>query len=45
MKNVGFVVQERGRGVVAVELLPRGEREYPGGWFACFGSGADVESR
>lgn len=44
-RSVGFVVQGRGRGVVAVELLPGGEGEYSGGWFACFESGVDVESR
>lgn len=45
MRSVGFVVQGRGRGAVAVELSPGGEGEYLGGWFACFESGVDVESR
>lgn len=45
MRSVGFVVQGRGRGVVGVELLPGGEGEYSGDWFACFESGVDVESR
>lgn len=45
MRNVEFVVQGRGRGAVAVELLPGGEGEYSGGWFACFELGVDVESR
>lgn len=39
------MVQERGRGVVGVELLPGGEGEYSGDWFACFESGVDVEGR
>lgn len=45
MRSVEFVVQGRGRGVVAVELLPWGGGEYSGGWLACFESGMDVESR
>lgn len=47
MRNVEFVVQGRGRGAVAVELLPggEGEGEYSGGWFAFFEPGVDVESR
>lgn len=45
MRSEEFVVQGRGRGVVAVELLPESEGEHSGGWFACFESGVDVESR
>lgn len=45
MRSVEFVVQGRGRGVAAVELLSRNEEEYSGGYFACFVSGLDVESR